>query len=300
MRCQASDCGKEFEAPVRKQGGGRHSKWCSHTCRSREWARGNKDKRAESLLRYDSKESSKEHKRARTRSATLRKYGVTEDWYQNQLLRQRQKCAGCGSTIDRDSGRIDHCHVTGKVRGLLCNNCNWALGHTKDDPKILRRLMSYLHKDINTPLVYLGGALKNDRIPDIGNELRSYGFDIMDEWITPGPEADSFLQVYEKKRGRSYSQTLQGRAVENVVLFDKSFIDQSDAFVLVTPAGKSAYMELGYAAGSGIPTFILLDNGDPERMDVMPAMVGKVVHGVKQLAEELASLPYSPKVKEKE
>lgn len=39
---------------------------------------------------------------------------------------------------------IDHCHVTGKVRGLLCNGCNTALGAFQDDPKVLRRAISYL------------------------------------------------------------------------------------------------------------------------------------------------------------
>lgn len=215
-------------------------------------------------------------------------------WFNSQLARQRRSCAGCGKGISESTARIDHCHTTGKVRGLLCDSCNWALGHAKDDPAVLRRLMAYLHRDVAETLVYLGGALKNPRIPQIGVELRTYGFDVMDEWITPGPDADSFLQEYEKQRGRGYAETLAGRAVENIVLFDKSFIDQSDAFVLVTPAGKSAYMELGYAAGAGIATFILLDDGEPERMDVMPAMAGRVVRSVEELAAEIRALPNCP------
>lgn len=39
---------------------------------------------------------------------------------------------------------IDHCHVTGAVRGLLCNGCNTALGKANDDPHLLRAMADYL------------------------------------------------------------------------------------------------------------------------------------------------------------
>ena len=44
---------------------------------------------------------------------------------------------------------IDHDHNTGRVRGCLCDNCNKALGHAKDDPLLLRKLADYLevHND---------------------------------------------------------------------------------------------------------------------------------------------------------
>lgn len=55
-------------------------------------------------------------------------------------------CEVCGYK-PAEGGRglhFDHCHETGKFRGWLCNWCNLALGHVKDDPARLRALISYL------------------------------------------------------------------------------------------------------------------------------------------------------------
>jgi hypothetical protein len=66
------------------------------------------------------------------------RYGITLDDYNNLLLEQRGVCAICGkppgtvTTIPHHwKGKlaVDHCHDTGKVRGLLCNDCNAGIGH---------------------------------------------------------------------------------------------------------------------------------------------------------------------------
>jgi hypothetical protein len=56
---------------------------------------------------------------------------------------QRGRCAICRRTSKREL-HIDHCHKTGKVRGLLCSACNPALGAFKDDPKLLMAAVRYL------------------------------------------------------------------------------------------------------------------------------------------------------------
>lgn len=71
------------------------------------------------------------------------KYGITAAQRDAMLKRQGGKCAGCRKPT---RGVVDHCHTTGKVRGILCPACNIALGLTKDDPKTLRRLACYLEK----------------------------------------------------------------------------------------------------------------------------------------------------------
>lgn len=147
--------------------------------------------------------------------------------------------------------------------------------------------MAYLERDPAQVLVYIIGALKNPRIPEIGKRVRSEGFDVMDEWYTPGEHADTNWQAYEQQRGRTYSEALRGRAATNVFLFDRSYIDLADIVVLTMPAGKSAMLELGYAKGRGKFTILYLDGVEPERYDVMPAFADTVVYSEEKLIELL-------------
>src|SRR5690242_47776 len=62
-----------------------------------------------------------------------RKYGISRDDYAAMLERQHHACGICER---RFTGKpcVDHCHMTGLVRGLLCQGCNLALGHLQDNP----------------------------------------------------------------------------------------------------------------------------------------------------------------------
>lgn len=71
--------------------------------------------------------------------------GLTLVEYRTLLKRQGGKCAICGNI--NENGRrlaVDHDHKTRNVRGLLCHNCNSALGFAKDSPKILDKMIHYL------------------------------------------------------------------------------------------------------------------------------------------------------------
>lgn len=282
-------CGDTFLFPVRRQGGGSRKKYCTPRCRSLDWTRGNGGKRKAAVIKYDSIPENKEKKRLRTRKQTLAKYGLTNADFVRELARQRNVCLGCLSPIDENTARIDHDHDTGKVRGLLCDSCNWGIGHLKTQ-ETMRRVMAYLDRDRTKTSIYLIGALKNQRIPAVGNLLRDEGYDVMDEWFTPGPEADENWQRYEKQRGRTYQEALRGRAATNIFLFDRSYLDLSDIAVLVMPAGKSAMLELGYAKGRGKPVYILLDGNEPERYDIMPNFA-KVCFNLEELIADLQKLP---------
>jgi hypothetical protein len=77
-----------------------------------------------------------------------RKYGITPEIYQEMLDKQGGKCAICG-TNSCSTGRrlaVDHCHTTGKVRGLLCAHCNTAIGKFNDDPATIQRAIDYLNR----------------------------------------------------------------------------------------------------------------------------------------------------------
>lgn len=77
-----------------------------------------------------------------------RAYAV--DWKNYRLtgpeahkLRSRGACDLCGKALLK-TGHIDHCHVTGRVRGILCNLCNLGLGAFRDDADALRLAADYL------------------------------------------------------------------------------------------------------------------------------------------------------------
>ena len=98
--------------------------------------------------------------------------------------------------------------------------------------------------------IYIIGALKNAEITSIAAELRPK-YDVFDQWITPGPDADQYLFEYSKKRGWNYKEALTCDAARNNFDFDKRHIDSADIVVMVMPAGKSAHLELGYSIGMG-------------------------------------------------
>lgn len=137
------------------------------------------------------------------------------------------------------------------------------------------------------PTLYLIGSLRNPEVPNIANTIRfETHWDVFDDWYAAGPEADDYWQKYEKARGHSYVEALNGFAANHVFEFDRYHLDRSEAGVLVYPAGKSAHLELGYLAGQGKRTYILLD-GEPERYDVMLRFATKVVTNMKDLIDEL-------------
>jgi hypothetical protein len=78
------------------------------------------------------------------------KYGISSEDYADMNERQQGKCAICGKLPgDRNHHTrldVDHDHKTKRVRGLLCNSCNKALGLLYDDPKLLASAILYLDK----------------------------------------------------------------------------------------------------------------------------------------------------------
>ena len=75
-----------------------------------------------------------------------RKYGITLEDYNRMFAEQKGRCAIC-ETHQCDTGRafaVDHDHKTGKVRGLLCQACNTAIGKLQDDPKLIQRAAEYV------------------------------------------------------------------------------------------------------------------------------------------------------------
>lgn len=84
----------------------------------------------------------------RDRSRALRlNYGIDSEEYERMLEKQHGLCAICKSPEPKAKGKhfvVDHCHTTGRVRGLLCGQCNTALARLGDDLESIKRVVSYL------------------------------------------------------------------------------------------------------------------------------------------------------------
>lgn len=77
-----------------------------------------------------------------------RTYGLTLAQYDELLERQGGACGACqGPPTVHGRFFVDHDHMTGRVRGLLCHQCNSALGYARDDLEVLKKLISYLKRN---------------------------------------------------------------------------------------------------------------------------------------------------------
>jgi len=137
--------------------------------------------------------------------------------------------------------------------------------------------------------IYLIGSLRNPEVMEVASELRANGWDVFDDWMAAGPEADDYWQKYENKRGHDVKTALRGYSAQHVFQYDKTHLDRCDYALLVLPAGKSGHLELGYFIGTGKPGFILL-NGEPERFDVMYAFARDVFTSLDEAVARLSLL----------
>ena len=96
-------------------------------------------------LAYRDSDSYRHNKRA----YALRRYGITPDQFDAMLSSQGGRCAICrkqprGDWRNNKFLHVDHNHTTGRVRGLLCPECNTSIGKMNDSPEQLRRAAAYL------------------------------------------------------------------------------------------------------------------------------------------------------------
>lgn len=118
--------------------------------RSKQWQRDNPERAKENNKKYRNPFSERER-------SLMKNYQLTIFQYDGMWVEQRGRCAGCGEPGHPGIHHalkgevvnvlhVDHDHKTGRVRGLLCADCNLALGKLKDSPATLRALAAYLEK----------------------------------------------------------------------------------------------------------------------------------------------------------
>ena len=113
---------------------------------SREWAQKNKKRHSNNYQNW--RKNNLEHANDLDR---LRSYGLPKGRYTKILTLQKNCCAICktNTPAPKKTFCVDHCHKTGKVRGLLCLNCNTMLGHAKDDVERLKAAIKFLGEDVD-------------------------------------------------------------------------------------------------------------------------------------------------------
>lgn len=94
------------------------------------------------------------YKPSKQKDAYLKtQYGITWNEYLSLHKKQKSKCAICGKHLQRmarskaskhKTAAVDHCHTTGRVRGLLCGNCNRGLGLLHHNTKLFKKAVRYL------------------------------------------------------------------------------------------------------------------------------------------------------------
>jgi hypothetical protein len=78
----------------------------------------------------------------------MHEYGITTPERNQLLLEQDNKCGICNIDIafEENTAHVDHCHTEGGIRGILCPQCNMALGGFRDNPSVLQSAINYLRK----------------------------------------------------------------------------------------------------------------------------------------------------------
>jgi Recombination endonuclease VII len=123
-------------------------------CRARYWAHKEKLKELACADPRDHEQEISERTRARRqtkddrdppkrRTDLKRRYGISAAEYEALLAKQDGACAICRKR-SKERLCVDHCHLTGRIRGLLCHACNLALGYLKDDQASLVAALAYL------------------------------------------------------------------------------------------------------------------------------------------------------------
>lgn len=121
---------------------------CSKCKELKHFSEFNKNKQQKSGLTY----ACRECMRITTRKWNLpAKYNITAERFYEMLKEQNNKCACCEIELDltgkqHNKPHVDHNHLNGQVREILCGNCNLAAGKVKDKSEIAMKLVNYLIK----------------------------------------------------------------------------------------------------------------------------------------------------------
>jgi hypothetical protein len=121
-----------------------HCKICACDT-ARKWNAANRDRVCGLQRRWKANNPEKVRQQNKwSREKSLKKYNMSVSEYEEMLKEQGGFCAICGGSNNGKVLVVDHCHETEEIRGLLCSNCNTALGLIHDDHVVAERMADYL------------------------------------------------------------------------------------------------------------------------------------------------------------
>ena len=104
------------------------------------------------IIKEKRKEYYKNKKHLWKNNSYIKKYGISLEEYEKLLKEQNNSCKICQVSVEGLQNKrykclvVDHCHATGKIRGLLCNTCNRGIGLLKENVEILQNAIMYLEQ----------------------------------------------------------------------------------------------------------------------------------------------------------
>ena len=115
----------------------------------REYNYSTKDKRKAYYRKRNKDPKRKACVKVYNRRAKLKKaYNITLEDFDNLLKLQKNSCAICLNIFTKGTKfiHVDHCHITNKIRGLLCSHCNVGIGNFFDNVTVMRNAINYIYK----------------------------------------------------------------------------------------------------------------------------------------------------------
>ena len=193
-----------------------------------------------------------------------------------------KNCRDCKHRgFDMDGSFCAHPHVLKDHSwGLALHN---PIPHCPNPDKPL-----FESKEPKKRKVYVASSWRNNIQPDVVKRLRELGHEVYD-FKNPRPGDDGFhwSEVdpnWENWTNEEYVNALKHPIAEAGFKSDFDAMKWADTFVLVLPCGRSAHLELGWAAGQGKETFVLLQEMEPE---LMVKMCNHVCTDMNDLEEKL-------------
>jgi len=107
----------------------------------------NKERREREIKKFGSEQAMIDHKNLMTRKHKLKRtYGLEWEDYISMFEEQDYKCKICSCELVTvgNFACVDHCHTTGRIRGILCQKCNRGIGQLNDDIELLKLAVQYL------------------------------------------------------------------------------------------------------------------------------------------------------------